>query len=59
MQLQIKLDAKVYKSLIKCLSTVFLELKAIEPLLVLMTLYMRNLDVLKCLLKYGMVWSSY
>lgn len=41
------------------LSTFFSELKILESSLVLVTLYMRNLDMLKCLLWYGIVWSSF
>lgn len=41
------------------MSTFFSELKILESSLVLVTLYVRNLDMLKCLLWYGIVWSSF
>lgn len=41
------------------MSTFFSEQKILESSLVLLTLYGRNLDMLKCLLYYGIAWSSF
>lgn len=41
------------------MNTFFSDRKILESLLVLLILHVTNLDMLKYLLKYGIVWPSY